>query len=226
MRRRLAVVGAQAARAVRGLWPDRNRLRRTLDRIEAAIVSGLAVAFLAGAPAAAVAAEHSAYSAAARTAYAQRSWHQTSAVLLASAPSSWHSKYGAPARVRWSAPDGTRRTGTVSVSWGAKAGSSAMVWVDASGRLTGPPLRLSQARGQAVLAAVLAPIVLGLLLLCAGGLAHLALDRRRIAAWDFDWQLTEPRWTRRQLSLPTAGTPGELAWRCGSPSRAWQPRSP
>ena len=41
---------ARAARTVRGLWPDRNPLRRTLDRIEAAIAGGLAVAFLAGAP--------------------------------------------------------------------------------------------------------------------------------------------------------------------------------
>ena len=160
-------------------------------------MTGLAIAFLAGGPAAAIIAEHAAYSTAARTAYAQRPWHQTPAVLLASAPSSWYSKYAAPVRARWTAPDGTRRTGTVSVSWGAKASSSVMVWVDASGRLTGPPLRPSQARGQAVLAAVLAPIVLGLLLLCVGGLAHYALGRRRMAAWDFDWQVTEPQWTRR-----------------------------
>jgi hypothetical protein len=196
MRRRLAVVAGRAARAARGLWPDRNPLRRTLDRVEGAIVSGLVVAFLAGAPVAAVAAGHAAFSAAARTAYAQRSWHQTPAVLLASAPASWDSKYGSSVRVRWAAPGGTRRAGTVPVPWGAQAGSTVMVWVDASGRLTGPPLRLSQARSQAVLAAVLAPIVLGLLLLCVGGLAHLALGRRRMAAWDFDWQITEPQWTR------------------------------
>jgi hypothetical protein len=183
---------------VRGLWPDRNPLRRTLDRVEAAIAAGLAVAFLAGAPVAAVTAWHVAGGAAARTASGQRSWHQTPAVLLASASASLGSKYGAPVRVSWAAPGGTRRTSTVPVPWGAKAGSTVMVWVDASGRLTGLPLRLSQARGQAVQAAVLAPIVLGLLLLCAGGLAHDALDRRRMAAWDFDWQITEPQWTRRR----------------------------
>ncbi len=187
----------RAVRAVRGLWPDRNPLRRTLDRAEAAVVSALAVAFLAGAPVAAVGAEHAAFGVAVRTAYAQRSWHRIPAVLLASAPASWGGKYGSWVRARWAVPGGRRRTGTVSVSWGAKAGSTVMVWVDASGRLTGPPLRLSQARGQAVLAAVVAPIVLGLLLLCVGGLAHLALGRRRMAAWDFDWQITEPQWTRR-----------------------------
>jgi hypothetical protein len=59
-------------------------------------------------------------------------------------------------------------------------------------------MRLSQARGQAVLVAVLAPIVLGLLLLGVGLLAHYALGQRRMAAWGFDWQVTEPRWTRRR----------------------------
>ena len=47
MMRRPAVVAARAARAVRGLWPDRNPLRRTSDRIEAVIAGGLVVAFLA-----------------------------------------------------------------------------------------------------------------------------------------------------------------------------------
>ena len=47
------MVAARAIRVVRGLWPDRNPLRRTLDRIEGVIVGGLAVVFLAGAPLAA-----------------------------------------------------------------------------------------------------------------------------------------------------------------------------
>ena len=167
MRRRLALAVARAARAVRGFWPDRNPLRRRLDRAEAVAVGGLAVLFLVMAPFAATAAWHMAYSFGTRTAHVQRSWHQAPAVLLASAPSSWESKYGNPVRVRWVAPDRPPRTGTVSVPWGARAGSTVTVWVDASGRLTGLPLRLSQVRGQAVLAAVLAPVVLGILLACA-----------------------------------------------------------
>jgi hypothetical protein len=86
MRRRLAVGAAGAVRAVRGVWPDRNPLRRTLERVEAAILAGLAVAFLAGAPAAAVSAAHLAAAIGARTAQAQRSWHQVPAVLLADIP--------------------------------------------------------------------------------------------------------------------------------------------
>jgi len=66
------------------------------------------------------------------------------------------------------------------------------------GQLTGPPLQLSQARAQAVLAALLASIGAGLIVLCAGQLAHALLGRRRLAAWDADWQATEPLWTGRR----------------------------
>jgi hypothetical protein len=70
--------------------------------------------------------------------------------------------------------------------------------VDAAGRLTGPPLRRLQVQGQAALAAILAPVVLGLVLLCAGQLAHFLLGRRRLAAWDAEWRATGPQWTRRR----------------------------
>jgi hypothetical protein len=73
-----------------------------------------------------------------------------------------------------------------------------LVWADAADRLTGPPLQPAQVRGQAFLAAVLAPIVLGLILLTAGQLAHFMLVRRRLAAWDAEWRATGPQWTRRR----------------------------
>jgi hypothetical protein len=72
-----------------------------------------------------------------------------------------------------------------------------MVWTDASGRLTGPPLRHEQVLGRAGLYALAAPAVLGLVLGGAGLLIHCRLDRRRLVAWDADWLATEPRWTSR-----------------------------
>ena len=35
------------------------------------------------------------------------------------------------------------------------------------------------------------------LLTLVGVLARWSLDKRRMAAWDADWQSTEPRWTTR-----------------------------
>jgi hypothetical protein len=198
MIRRPAVVAARAASAVRGLWPDRNPLRRTIDRIEAVVAGGLVVAFLAGAPLAAVAGGHAAYGSAARIVHAQQAaWHQVPAVLLAAAPAAGYRQHQVSAQARWTAPDGTRHAGTVLASPGTRAGRVVMVWVDMAGRPTGDrPLRLSQARDEAELATVLAPLALGLILLGAGFSVHVTLGRRRLAAWDADWQVTEPHWTK------------------------------
>ncbi len=69
-------------RWLRGLWPDRNPLRRTADRVEAAVVAGLLAAFVIGAPAAALIAGHWSYAVALRAEHAQRStWRQVPAVL-------------------------------------------------------------------------------------------------------------------------------------------------
>jgi hypothetical protein len=172
MGRRLPASTARAARAVRGLWPDRNPLRRGVDRVEALLAGLLAIAFLAGAPLAATVTAQPAFRAGARAAATELSWRRVPAVLLAS--------------------------GTLSVPPGERAGSTVMIWVDTSGRVTGLPLERSQVRSQAVLAAVFAVAAAGAVALCLGLLAHAALDRRRLAAWELDWQLTEPRWTRQR----------------------------
>lgn len=195
VRRRPATSGARVIREVRGLWPDHNPLRRSLDRVEAVIVASLAMVLLAGAPVVAVTAGHLTYNAASRTVSAQRSWHQEKAVLLASASVPAQFETAVPAR--WAGPAGERRTGMVPVLAGATAGSTVTVWVDGSGQLTGLPLRRSQVQAQAVMAALFAPVMLVLLLVSVGLLAHGALGRRRMAAWDADWQAIEPQWTRR-----------------------------
>jgi hypothetical protein len=196
MRRRAVPAEARAIRAARGLWPDRNPLRRSLDRVEAVIVAGLAAALLAGAPVAAVTASHLVYNAGSRTVSAQRSWHQERAVLLASA--SAPGQFGTTVRAWWAGPAGERRTGMVPVLADAIAGSTVMVWVDGSGRLTDLPLQRSQVQVQVVLAALLAPVLLGLLLGAVSLLVHGALGRRRLAAWDAEWRATEPQWSGRR----------------------------
>jgi hypothetical protein len=191
-----AVRAGRAGRAVGGLWPDRNPLRRSLDRAEAVIFGGLAVAFLVLAPLSAITSSHLVFGIASRVVQAERSWRLVPAVLLADARPSPGTGYATAAQARWTAPDGSRRTGAVPAPPDAKAGSTVRLWVTPSGRLTRTPLQPSQARGQAVLVAICTPAALGLLLLAGGGLAHRALGRRRLAAWDIDWQATEPQWTR------------------------------
>ena len=178
--------------------PDRNPLRRGTDRAEAAVLAVLLAVFLAGAPLATVLSGHLAYAAASRTQHAQQAaWHQVSAVLLEGPPAATFPAYQART-ARWTAPDGTTHAGDVPASVLAPARATVMVWVDRSGRLTGQPLTDSQVSGQAVLAAIFAPLLLAVVLLAAAALAHRALDRRRMAAWDTEWRAVGPRWTQRR----------------------------
>ena len=184
---------------LRGLWPDRNPLRRTSDRLAAAIVGVTLIVFLVGAPVVALIAGRWAEAAAFSVAKSQHaSWRQVTAVLLADAPASVDVGYGGVAlpevRARWTAPDGTVRQGRVEASSGTRAGSTVLIWVNQACRLTGPPLRPEQVTGQRVLAMVLAPFALGGFLLGAGALGLQALDRRRLEAWDAEWRGTGPRW--------------------------------
>ncbi len=198
--RRVTAPDSLARRWLRGLWPDDNPLRRRADRVEAWIAGGLLAVFLTCGPLAALLAGYYASAFALRVARGQRAaWHQVHAVLLVNAAASDDFSYGGVAlstvRAQWTAPDGARRTGDVAALPGARAGSTVRIWVDASGQLTEPPLRPDQVTGQSVLASVCAPILVGLVLLSVGGLAHRVVDRRRIAAWDADWRATGPRWT-------------------------------
>ena len=185
---------------LRGLWPDRNPLRRTSDRLAAAIVGVTLIVFLVGAPIAALAAGRWAEAAAFQAARGQHaSWRQVPAVLLADAPDQVDIGYGGVAlpdvRARWTAPDGTVRQGYVEAASGTRAGSTVLIWVNQSGRLTGPPLRPDQVTGQEVLAMVIAPFALGGFLLCAGALGLQAVDRRRLDAWGAEWRGIGPRWS-------------------------------
>jgi hypothetical protein len=168
--------------------------------VAAAIVAGALAAFLIGAPLLALFAGGWAGAAAFRVSRAQQSsWQQVPAVLLAGAgPAAGIGNGGVTlpeAPARWTAPDGQVRTGLLSVPASAQAGGTVRVWVDPAGLPTGPPLRHEQAIGQAVLAAVAAPIALAAVLLAAAALALRAVDRHRLAVWAADWQSTAPRWT-------------------------------
>jgi hypothetical protein len=126
-------------------------------------------------------------------------WRQVPAVLTATAPSPANTGYagGALSQVRatWTAPDGARRAGEVLADPGSRAGSKVLLWVNSAGTPTGPPLLGHQVGEQAVLAAVVAAALLGMVLVCAGWVARRVLDGRRMAAWDAEWRVNGPRWS-------------------------------
>jgi len=182
----------RAVRVVRGLWPDHNPLRRASDRAEAAIIAGLAVAFLIGAPLIALAVWHLAVSTAFTTTQAQHAGlRPVPARVLADAPQSY--SYGVLVPARWKAPDGAGRSGRIAVRPGTQAGATVTVWARPSGRLARTPMSTFESAFQADVTAAMAMPCWGIFLLCAGVLSRRLLDARRLAAWDADWLAMDRR---------------------------------
>jgi hypothetical protein len=189
------------AMRVRGLWPDRNPLRRAAGRAEFAVAALLLAAFLAGVPLTALAAAHWAAASVIRSERIQAGRNQVQAVLLQDAPApAGSSSFPVPwpqVPARWASPAGPR-TGAVGVPPGAKAGSSVLVWTDRSGRVTAAPVSAAALASRVPLAALAAPVALSVMLLVLWAYAGIFLEWRRMAAWDADWAVTEQQWGRRR----------------------------
>jgi hypothetical protein len=187
---------------LRGRRPDRNPLRRGSDRAETAVFGVLLAAFIAAAPFAAYGAGTWSHAVSAREGRVQQaSSHQVPAVLLA-APVNWGSYTygsapGAEADARWKAPDGKAQTGLVPVSASARSGSTVLITTNQAGQLI-LPIPASEVAEGAGLAEALAVVAVAIMLIAAGRLTRLSLDKRRLAAWDAEWLATGPRWSTQR----------------------------
>lgn len=208
MRRRLTIGDSTSSWTLRRAGLDRNPLRRRSDRIEAYATLVLIALFAMAAPVAAWRAGQVVYQEGAqaeRIEQAERS--HTSAVLLAdaeTAPTFRGTATVVLVRARWTAPDGTPRTGRLTASAGAPAGAQTPIWVDRAGRLTGPPQTHDQTVASAVTSGGLVALALALAFMGVRALLRRGLDRRRLADWEAAWLHTEPLWSGRRRRGPSA----------------------
>jgi hypothetical protein len=136
-----------------------------------------------------------------RDAQAQRaSLVQVTATLLRAAPvlSGYGSTSGFAVEARWQTPDGPVRTGELFLAADMAAGRNTRIWVDRTGRLTGPPLSGDLMTGRTQLAAGVAVGGLAAVLAAVGWLVRRSLDRRRLSGWDAEWLANGPRWSPRR----------------------------
>jgi hypothetical protein len=186
-------------RFLRGRLPDRNPLRRPSDRVEALVLALLAIAFLVGAPLAAVAGSSWAHNVAHRIEVAQQaSWTQVNAVTLANAPGQGTAN-GLDAQVlaRWTAPDGKVAKAQVPVPPGTPAGTTVQVWTTRDGQLTVAPLQDSQVQGDTLFGGIGGALAVTVAVTLTWVVVRRVLDHRRMAALDAEWRATGPRWTTR-----------------------------
>jgi len=99
---------------------------------------------------------------------------------------------------RWSAPDGTRRSGYLRVAAGTPAGAGVPIWVDRSGRVVNPPRTSGQVARSAVGTGIRTAAAGALLPLLSLAVLRRRLDRSRMRAWDTEWAAVAP-WCRDDL---------------------------
>ncbi|TJZ59379.1 hypothetical protein FCH28_02125 [Streptomyces piniterrae] len=127
--------------------------------------------------------------------------HSVSAVLTEDPPArvSVDSTGGSAARVhatvRWTAADGTARTGETAVAPHLKAGDRTTAWLNGHGVLLRDPVSPSEARVESIAIGTVAASGTCLLLLIGERAGTALLNRRRAAQWEREWAEIDP-WRR------------------------------
>ena len=178
----------------------RNTLRRPVDRIEGAVLVALTAAFLVSMAVASVLGVHTYQSQRAASA----GLRPVVAVLSEAGPLF----YGGLARLgqaeaRWRDPGGSEQSGVLTTETapgiaGAAAGARIPVWLDRSDQPVAPPAGSLAMIVNALAVGAAVAGGAGIALIISYTLCRLALDRRRLAAWESAWSLTGPRWTTRR----------------------------
>ncbi|MFI2184433.1 hypothetical protein [Streptomyces sioyaensis] len=185
---------------IRWRW-QRNPLKRGTDAAEAGMLLVTAALIAVAAPAAGVAAAGAVGAASQRQ---SRESTTVSAVLTEDPPAriGVRSADGPGVRVhatvRWTAADGTVRTGETAVAPGLRAGDRTIARLDRHGSLLRNPVTPGDAVAQSIALGVVAASATGLLLLGADKAGVILLNRRRYAQWEKDWEQADTEWRHRQ----------------------------
>jgi len=133
--------------------------------------------------------------------HVERAWREVTAIVVRGPATGRHGTVSAwgpvRARARWKAPDGRERSGVVPVTAGTGAGAKFLLWVNASGVPTGPPMRPVEPGQQAVVAELVTLSVLALTACLIADTGRILLDRRRLGTWEKQWRAIGPLWSRQ-----------------------------
>ena len=181
------------------LLTGRNALRRPVDRIEGVVLVALSAAFGVAVAIACMVGTHTYQGQQAATA----GLRPVSAVLLQDGPSADSLGRVGQAEARWPVPGSGERSGVLTTATapdiaGAVAGARIPVWLNRSGQPAGPPADLAVIIIYSLVAGAMVAALAGMALLLAYALCRVALNRRRLAAWESAWNRTGPTWTTRR----------------------------
>ncbi|MFI5675673.1 Rv1733c family protein [Streptomyces cellulosae] len=190
----------KASRTRQWWWRWRsNPLRRRTDIVEAWIVLAVWTVIALGGTLAGLATAHAAEES---FTLLRRERHSVPAVLAESTSGAVPTGEGTEsgqvrAKVRWSASDGSTRTGRTMVDSGHRAGSKVVIWMNGQGQLTAEPPAENAAAAEASLLGGGAALAFAGLTFAAGRLAQWRLDQRRYEQWSREWETVGPQWGRK-----------------------------
>jgi hypothetical protein len=188
----------QVLGCIRYLRPDRNPLRRPLDRLHSRLVAALAVFFLITGVIAAALMIHFVGGAGLRAEHQQaRTRYQVDALITGTGAAASRNGVEQETRLRWRDRAGTVHTGGVVPSGDDRAGGHRRVWISQAGELTARPRSHAQTLTDTTLAVFAALTSLAILHAGAYAAANRRLERRRMTLWEDAWAATAPRWTGR-----------------------------
>lgn len=186
-------------RLARMLAGDDNQLRRPVDKLESAVITGLIVAFFIAAPLLTIFAGDAVRAAGTREMNAESQWKPRTAVLQQDAAAgtigldgNWDTAW---VKAQWTMPGGAKKTGLVAVALNARAGEHVAVYVTPAGQLTHQPLTKAEVAERTVIAAIACPVALAVVLTIGIGVTRVLANRRRMARWAREWEATGPRWS-------------------------------
>jgi hypothetical protein len=181
------------------LWRwRRNPLRRRSDRLEAWVVLAAWTLTVLGGVVTGLLATRAVQDSLDR----QRvEWHPVVARLTEDAPGTTASSASGTERVwaevRWTASDGSVRTGQTRVAPASAVDSPVMVWTDADGRMVTRPATRSEARLRSSLIGAVVGVTAAGVPFVGGRFARGRLERRRMEEWDEEWERVGPLWGRK-----------------------------
>jgi hypothetical protein len=181
------------------LWRwRRNPLRRRSDALEAWIVLAVWAVTVVGGVLTGLAAADSVERG---LALERAEWHPVVALLTHDAPKVTAATAAGGeqvwAQVRWTAADGTSRTGQARVAVRSARGSAVTVWTDHDGSLVTQPDTAAQAQVRAAMVGVLMGASVAAVPFVGGRIVRERLERRRMARWDEAWARFDPMWGRK-----------------------------
>ncbi|UQA97000.1 Rv1733c family protein [Streptomyces halobius] len=179
----------------------RGPLRRGTDVTEAWLVLVTGVLIAVAAPVAGVSAANTVSDATERQLQGR---HSVSAVLTEDPParigvdSSGGSGGRVHAWVRWTAADGSTRTGETVVAPHLKAGDRTTAWLNGHGVLLRDPVSPSAAKAESIAGGTVAASGTTLLLLIGARTGTALLNHRRAVQWEREWAEIDPERGRRR----------------------------